>query len=51
MSDCSSLNDDWGKELELLLLRHEEQGARYDLEGMTEADKQWLYLHLKRLEG
>jgi hypothetical protein len=44
-------SDDWRKELELLLVRHAEQGAHYDTAGMTEAELWGLYLHLKRLEG
>jgi hypothetical protein len=52
MSDFNALQGgDWRKELELLLLRYEEQGAHYDAAGMAEAELWGLYLHLKRLEG
>jgi hypothetical protein len=52
MSDSNAFeNNDWRKALELLLLRHAEQGANYDTSGMTESELWGLYLHLKRLEG
>ena len=50
-SDMTSPPVDWHKELELLILRHEEQGAGYDLASMTESDKRGLYMYLKNLEG
>ena len=52
MSDPTALQEnDWRKELEVLLLRHASQGAHYDTAGMTKAELWGLYLHLKRLEG
>lgn len=42
---------DWRKELELLILRHDEQGVRCDVASMTETERWGLYLHLKNLEG
>lgn len=52
MSDFTASRDgDWIKELELLILRHEEQGAGYDLASMSDADRWGLYLHLQKLEG
>ena len=52
MSDPNAYeSNDWHKELELLLLRHIEQGAHYDTASMTEAELWGLYQRLKRLEG
>lgn len=51
MSGDNTFNDDWRKELELLLLRHAAQGAQYDVASMTEAEQWGLLLHLKQLEG
>ena len=51
MSESNAFQgNDWRKELELLLLRHAEQGAHYDTAGMAEAELWGLYLLLKRLE-
>lgn len=52
MSDLTAPRDsDWIKELELLILRHEEQGVGRDMASMTNSEKWGVYLRLKRLEG
>jgi len=52
MSDPTEPHDnDWHIELEQLILRHEELGARQDVASMTYIEKQGLYNYIKRLEG
>lgn len=48
-NDTPPAPDEWNKELEILILRHEEQGAVYDLHSMTDSERWGLYLYLTRL--